>query len=108
LFVEMMKESLTDIMYIASTSDPNEAVIKYPSVLVFHTHNWDASEYVRVQGVDDGVNDGDENSAMITSPQPHYSSPYWGYLEDVNFRHIDNKIVPTTALTIELIWKTNE
>jgi len=35
----MRREPLTDVMYIVSTSDPNEALIEYPSVLMFHTHN---------------------------------------------------------------------
>jgi len=80
LIVEMRREPLTDVMYIVSTSDPNEAVIEYPSVLVFHTHNWDAPEHVRVQGVDDGVNDGDGNFTVIFTPQPLHNSPYWDYL----------------------------
>ena len=68
-------------MYIVSTSDPNEAVIEYPSVLVFHTRNWDAPEHVRFQGVDDGISDGDGNFIVIFTPQPLY----WDYLEDVEF-----------------------
>jgi len=59
LFVEMRKEPHTDVIYIVSTSDPNEAVIEYTSVLVFHIHNWDEPEHVRVQRTDNGVNDGD-------------------------------------------------
>ena len=95
-------------MYIVSTDDPNETVIEYPSGLVFHTHNWDAPEHVRVQRVDDSINDGDGNFTVISIPQPLHNSPYWDYLEDVEFGPIGNNIVPTTVLTDEPSGNTNE
>jgi len=91
-------------MYIVSTSDPNEAVVEYPSKLMFQMHSYNAPEHIRVQGVDDGVNDGDGNLNVIFIIRPLYNSPYWNYWEDVEIRPIKIRVVPTIAFSLVQSW----
>ena len=94
-------------MYIVSTSDPNEAVIEYPSKLMFQMHSYNAPEHIRVQGVDDGVNDGDGNLNVIFIIRPLYNSPYWDYLEDGEIGSIKNRSVQTIAFSLVQSWYKN-
>jgi Ca2+-binding RTX toxin-like protein len=81
-----------DVVITLNSSNANEGTINKSS-LTFTTANWNIAQQVTVTGVDDAINDGDQNYSIILNPASSTDANYNGLdPRDVNLVNINNDL----------------
>jgi Ca2+-binding RTX toxin-like protein len=81
-----------DVVITLNSSNPNEGTIDV-STLTFTTTNWNIAQQVTVTGIDDAINDGDQNYSIILNPAISTDANYNGLdPRDVSLVNINNDL----------------
>jgi hypothetical protein len=87
-----------DVVITLDSSNPNEGTID-KSTLTFTTANWNIAQQVSVTGVDDAINDGDQNYSIILNPASSTDANYNGLdPRDVSLVNTNNDL-PVVNIT---------
>jgi Ca2+-binding RTX toxin-like protein len=81
-----------DVVITLNSSNTNEGTID-KSTLTFTTANWNIAQQVTVTGVDDAINDGDQNYSIILNPASS---------TDANYKAIDPRDVSLVNINNDL------
>ena len=81
-----------NVVITLNSSNTNEGTIN-KSTLTFTTANWNIAQQVTVTGVDDAINDGDQNYSIILNPASSTDANYNGIdPRDVSLVNINNDL----------------
>ncbi|MBL6991176.1 MAG: hypothetical protein ISR65_15435 [Bacteriovoracaceae bacterium] len=88
--VVLLSEPAADVIIDLSSSDTGEGVM-LPSSLTFTPENWNAGQVVTVYGLNDNIQDGDQQYKIITAPAISLDPRYNNFnAEDVDVINLDD------------------
>ena len=97
-----------DVVINLSSSDTTEGIVT-PASITFTSANWSTPQSITVTGVDDALQDGDQQYDIITSPAISSDVNFNGIdPSNVTFKNMDDdsyliSVSPTTGLTVSEI-----
>ncbi len=90
-----------NVTIAVSSSDITEATVS-PAALTFTPTNWKVPQTVTVTGVDDTINDGDQDYTVLLAPAVSTDTNYNGRdPEDVSATNVDNEGTPVVTLVLD-------